>query len=52
MDFGHEIGRRFIGSLVALFGFAVGFLIILWLTLKPRRTRRQHHRHLTALPLL
>lgn len=42
MDFGYVIGHRFIGSLIALAGFALGFLILLWITLKP--TRRSNAR--------
>jgi exosortase/archaeosortase family protein len=40
LDFGYELGHRFIGSLIALFGFAAGFVIILWITLKPHRTSK------------
>ncbi|MFK4299739.1 exosortase/archaeosortase family protein [Arthrobacter sp. GAS37] len=37
MDFGYAIGHRFIGSLIALAAFALGFLILLWITLKPNK---------------
>lgn len=37
MDFGYLIGHRFIGSLIALAGFVLGFLVLLWMTLKPTK---------------
>lgn len=50
MDFGYEMGHRFIGSLIALLAFAVGFLILLWIAFRagegsqgpqPARRRQQ-----------
>lgn len=36
MDVGYEMGHRFIGSLIALLAFAVGFLILLWIAFRAR----------------
>ncbi|MFE4198062.1 archaeosortase/exosortase family protein [Paenarthrobacter sp. NPDC056912] len=39
MDFGYEIGHRFIGSVIALFSFALGFLVLLWMVFRPERSK-------------
>lgn len=50
MDLGYEIGHRFIGSLIALFGFALGFLIFLWITFRPRHSENAGGLRRRSLP--
>ncbi|NYE95984.1 exosortase/archaeosortase family protein [Psychromicrobium silvestre] len=41
LDFGYQIGHRFIGSLIALFGFALGFLIVLRIAFKTNKFQQR-----------
>ncbi|NYE96511.1 exosortase/archaeosortase family protein [Psychromicrobium silvestre] len=44
IDFGYPLGHRFIGSVLALIGFALGFLIVLLIAFKPGKSRRRQGR--------